>query len=88
MHQSSQYCLVCHTADDATLRDCDTDACPGVYCSHCFDDLDRRCPICLHGLHLDPCNGVDVEDDLGDDYMEREDDLKAYCRSALCRNDL
>ena len=68
---SSSRCLVCDTMEDQTFRDCETDKCQGVYCSECFEDLGRMCPLCLQG---------DYSDD--EEYEELEDDLQPYCRSS------
>lgn len=82
IHQSAR-CLVCRCGEEAALRDCDTDGCPGVYCAECFDDLARRCPICLHGLASSDADG-EVDDEWGE-YVERDDDLNAYCKTAASK---
>ena len=68
----SSRCLVCSVLEDQSFRDCDTEQCNGVYCSDCFDDLGRVCPLCMQGM--------DYSDE--EEYEELEDDLQPYCRSS------
>ncbi len=68
----SSHCLVCKAVEDQTFRDCETEKCYGIYCSSCYDDLGRVCPICLHG------NEYGEEEDC----EVLEDDLSPYHRSS------
>ena len=65
-------CLVCAGHEEPTFRDCQTEHCQGAFCSECYDDIGRICPICHQT--------ADYSDD--EEYDDLEDDLQPYCRSS------
>lgn len=71
-------CLACGCDEDPNFHDCDTDRCRGLYCRDCYEDLERTCPLCLHGGGGG--GGDCAEDEEAEDNCE--DGLRTYCAAS------
>jgi len=58
--------------------------CRAAYCCQCFDDLDRVCPLCLHGAGGELSGGyydaLNEDEDFGNSL---DDELKSYCKTSV-----
>ena len=77
-------CLVCGCPEDQTFRDCSTERCTGVYCSECYDDLLRACPLCQQSPEYaaDSTSNASMCCLDTDDYEQMDGDLQPYSRSS------
>ena len=82
---TSLECLICGARSGGGLafQTCAGGVCRAAYCYHCFDDLDRICPLCLQGAADLRGGYYDALNDEEDFCNSLDDELKSYCKTGI-----
>ncbi|GJQ80646.1 hypothetical protein Trydic_g14422, partial [Trypoxylus dichotomus] len=73
-------CLLCGEVfrEDDPVRPikCQTPGCPGVYCEHCFEDLQNLCTICLDPIQYGDLSDISEEKDSSEEEASQLSSVK------------